>query len=329
MTLKKTLSQRLQIIFISFFIIIMKLRFRWSSSKKDVAKKLLAGRTPEMRRKIFANYVPTEHDVFVLCFSKSGTNWMMQIAQQIAYYGDAEFKHIHDLVAWPGASPTVVPLDNLIPQQKSPTGLRIIKSHEQSGYIPYSKEATYVIVVRDPKEVFVSGYHFGFGFLSPEEMLSVDEMFELLVEDNFFIMGDWASHTHNYWQWRDRPNVLILTYRELKTDPAGCIQRVADAMGVALTAVQLDKVVTKSDIAYMKKMGFAFSPALPSVPILRKENAPVILREGKLNSADQLLTTTQQDAIDNHWRAQLEKLGSDFPYDERFVTNRSRVVGAE
>jgi len=326
MTLKRTFSQRLQIIFISLFIIIMKLRFRWSSAKGDIAKKMAAGRTPEMRRKIFANYEPTKHDVFVLCFSKSGTNWMMQIAQQIAYYGDAEFKHIHDLVAWPGASPTVVPLNDPTPQQKSPTGLRIIKSHEQSDYIPYRKEATYLIVVRDPKEVFVSAYHFRFGFLSPEEMLSVEEMYDLLVKENFFIMGDWAAHVHGYWQWRDRPNVLILTYRDLKMDPRGCTQRVAEVMGVPLTTVQLEEVVAKSDIAYMKKMGFAFSPPMPKIPTFGKENAPVILRKGQINSADELLTAAQKDAIDDHWRARLAELGSDFPYDELFVTNRSRIV---
>ena len=323
MTVKKSFSQQLKIFFFSLFINIIKLRFRWSSSKKEVMKKLVAGRTPERRRKIFADYVPTEHDVFVLAAAKSGTNWMMQITQQIAYYGDAEFKHIHDLVAWPGASPTVVSLEDPTPQQKSPTGFRIIKSHEQSDYVPYNKKATYVIVVRDPKEVFVSAYHFGLGFLSPEEMLSVDEIFELLVEDDFFIVGDWAYHTHGYWRWRDRPNVLILTYRELKNDPRGCIQRVADLMEVALTDVQLDKVVTKSDIAYMKKMGSAFSPPLPRLPTLRKEEARVIIREGKLNSADTLLTTTQKDAIDDHWRARLEELGSDFPYDELFLTQSS------
>jgi hypothetical protein len=32
-------------------------------------------------------------------FGKSGTHWMMRIAQQIAHRGEAEFDHIHDLVA--------------------------------------------------------------------------------------------------------------------------------------------------------------------------------------------------------------------------------------
>src|SRR5215471_4515279 len=46
----------------------------------------------------FPNYEPGEHDVLVCAYFKSGTNWTMQIATQIAYRGAAEFEHIHDLV---------------------------------------------------------------------------------------------------------------------------------------------------------------------------------------------------------------------------------------
>ena len=47
------------------------------------------------------DYVPTANDVLICSYFKSGTNWTMQIAVQIAHRGRAEFEHIHDLVAWP------------------------------------------------------------------------------------------------------------------------------------------------------------------------------------------------------------------------------------
>ena len=58
----------------------------------------------------FAGYEPGAHDVFVATFARSGTNWMMQIAQQIACYGSAEFEHIHDLVNVLGSQPILVPV---------------------------------------------------------------------------------------------------------------------------------------------------------------------------------------------------------------------------
>ncbi|HIF91534.1 MAG: hypothetical protein ABGX04_16845 [Myxococcales bacterium] len=50
--------------------------------------------SPDRGVRVLSNYEPTEHDVFVATFGKSGTNWMMQISQQISHYGEAEFEHI-------------------------------------------------------------------------------------------------------------------------------------------------------------------------------------------------------------------------------------------
>ena len=51
--------------------------------------------------KVFQGYTPAHGDVFVCTFAKSGTNWMMQIAHQIAFRGAGEYAHIHDVISWP------------------------------------------------------------------------------------------------------------------------------------------------------------------------------------------------------------------------------------
>ena len=45
----------------------------------------------DAKAKVFRGYEPTEHDVFVATFPKSGTNWLMQMTTQIAWRGEAEF----------------------------------------------------------------------------------------------------------------------------------------------------------------------------------------------------------------------------------------------
>lgn len=55
--------------------------------------------------------------------SSSGTNWMMQIALQIAHLGQADYDYGYDLVAWPEFLPGVsISLTETPPP--SPTGLR-------------------------------------------------------------------------------------------------------------------------------------------------------------------------------------------------------------
>jgi hypothetical protein len=110
----------------------------------------------------FGDYQATIHDVFACVYFKSGTNWLMQILEQVIYHGAAEFEHIHDLVPWPDSPDPdyAVPLSDETAWKNSPTGLRVIKTHREFAKVPYSPEARYICVVRDPKDVCVSAYHF-------------------------------------------------------------------------------------------------------------------------------------------------------------------------
>ncbi|MCI5167721.1 MAG: hypothetical protein D3903_16930 [Candidatus Electrothrix sp. GM3_4] len=44
--------------------------------------------------------------------------------------------------------------------ERSPSGLRIIKTHFERTYVPFNDQVKYIVVIRDPKEIIVSGYYF-------------------------------------------------------------------------------------------------------------------------------------------------------------------------
>lgn len=46
-----------------------------------------------------------------------------------------------------------------------------------------------------------------------------------------FIFGSWAEHTASWWPYRDRDNVLLLIYGEMKQNPQAIIKQIADWMG--------------------------------------------------------------------------------------------------
>ena len=326
MTIKRTISERLILFLAGWLIVVTKVFGRLGAARRILSNIAQHANDHEHQEAVFADYTPTKHDVFVPIYAKSGTNWMLQITQQIVYYGEAEFAHIHDLVSWPDFPlPTSVPLTDPTPQQQAPTGLRVIKSHLTSQHVPYSKDAIYILLIRDPKEAFVSGYRFGLGYLQAEEMPPVEWMLERYLSSGY-AYGDWAEHTHSYWEWRNRPNVLVMTFNEFKRNPRAGIVRVAEVMGVALTEGQVDKVVAKSDIGYMKQLGFAFTAPLPPIPLWGERATTDLIRKGKSGNSAELLTQAQQDAIDDHMRAKLLRLGSDFPYDKLFMTNHNRAV---
>ncbi len=270
----------------------------------------------KLKQRAFAGYEPSEHDVIVATFAKSGTNWMMQIAQQIAHLGDAEFDHIHDLIPWPDTPvPVPISLADTSVRLQSPTGLRVIKTHLETEFVPYSEKATYLTVLRDPKDVLVSSYYFLGGMMGVLNHLSIDDWFEIFIRPES-LAASWARHTASFWGWRDRPNVLVLNFRVIRDEPRASIERVAAMMGVTLPDDKLEQVIERSSFDYMKEHESQFSP--PKLPYMKESDRPLMLRRGTTGESDELLSQVQQAAVDRLCQAELERLGSDFPYADAF-----------
>jgi hypothetical protein len=269
-----------------------------------------------------ARYVPAEHDTFVCSYFKSGTNWTMQIAVQIAHRGRAEYEHIHEIVPWPEVPDRwryAVPLGDDRPRAACPTGRRVIKTHVRLGAVPYSPLARYVCVVRDPKDVFVSSYHFVRDIALGPAMPSVAGWLDAFLSSDT-ALGSWAEHLDSYWQVRERPNVLFLTYEQMRADLPGAVDQIAALMGVELSEAERAAVIEQSTFAHMKKIGRKFdSQGSPWV-----SGAGAMMRRGEPGKSGELIDEADQRRIDDYWRAELARLGSDFPYDEAFRPRSGR-----
>jgi Sulfotransferase domain len=267
----------------------------------------------------FPTYAPTAADVFVCSYYKSGTNWALQICQQIAWRGQAQFTHIHDVVPWPDVPQRFrygTSLDDPA-SASSPTGLRVIKTHLPSGKVPYSATARYLCVVRDPKDVFVSSYHFTRQTIAGPLMPSVELWLDcFLSADAMF--GPWAEHAAGYWEWRVRRNVLFLTYEDMKRDLEKTVQQIAEFMGVNLSPQELAAVIHKSSFRYMKSIEHCFEANVASQPLWVRSGGAMI-RRGEAGKSDDLLSESQRARVDSYCRADLQRLGSEFAYDRAFT----------
>ena len=264
-------------------------------------------------------FEPGERDVLVCSYYKSGTNWTMQIAVQIAHRGRAEFEHIHDLVPWPDMSRRAgfsVPLD-VEPQPRAPTGLRIIKTHLAIDDLPYSRAARYICVVRDPKDVFVSSYHFTRALVLGPLMPSVGRWLDTFLSKDA-PMGSWARHLSSGWRLRDAGNVLFLTYDSMRADLGAAVDKIAAFLEVQLTPEERAAVMERSSFAYMKRIERKFEA--PGAPWSKSTGS--MMRRGESGASGELITRDQQLRIDDYWRAELERIGCDFPYDAAFNARR-------
>jgi hypothetical protein len=86
-------------------------------------------------------------------------------------------------------------------------------------------------------------------------------------------------------------------------------------MGVTLTPDERAAVIEQSTFDSMKKIGHKFDPA--GSPWSNPRGA--MMRRGERGSASELLSAADQRRIDDYWRAELARLGCDFPYDAQFT----------
>lgn len=302
----------------------------WSASKLGFSWSVLrlmqrGMQSAENKLGTFKGFQPTERDLFVCTYSKSGTNWALQIAYQIAQRGAGTFDHIHDVVPWPEAPmPDIVPLHDDATWRNTPTEKRVIKTHLESQYVPYNPEAKYIVIVRDPKDIFVSSYHFTKGMVAQGRMVPVKEWLDAYLSDEF-LYGSWAEHVAGFWPWRERENVLFLTYAKMKSNPVALVQRVADFMGVELSQEEFQNVVALSSFSAMKSMDEKFAPRKP-YPFNHLLSS-AMMRQGETGSSKELLSPEEEGQIDDYMQAELARWNSDFPYVKMFVEQEQISAG--
>jgi hypothetical protein len=281
------------------------------------------------QRNPFRGYVPGPQDVLVMTYAKSGTNWMMQVAHQLIHHGKGEYEHLHDVVPWPDtlALPFVkkyaIPLEEATHWKMAPEPLRVIKTHFNWDMLSYSETAKYIGVIRDPKDVFVSNYHFIQGGVYGPAMPRVDTWLELFLSPDFPLGGSWAVNTAGYWAERHRPNVLIASFKQMKSDLRGTVQQVARFLGINVGEGIIDDVCRLSSFEYMKSIDRKFAMG----KMIAWREPGVMIRKGSQGGSSEMLTPAQQRRIDEHFMAELARLGSDFPYAEFCEIAGARTSG--
>jgi hypothetical protein len=223
------------------------------------------------------------------------------------------------VAGYPSRAGFAVPLHDDGPQRASPTGLRVIKTHLRLDPVPYSPEARYICVVRDPKDVFVSSYHFTRAMVMGSLMPSVEGWLDAFLSPDT-ALGSWAQHVACFWRIRKEPNVLFMTYEGMRTDLPGAVDKIAALLGVALTAEERAAVIERSSFAHMKSIGSKFDA--PGAPWA--SSAGAMMRKGESGASGEMLSAEQQQRIDDYWQAELTALGCDFPYAEAFGRTAQR-----
>ena len=174
-----------------------------------------------------ARYEATSSDIFVCAFAKCGTTWVQNIVWTIVHQGEPINKYLRQcipMLEYDGCE-AVEAIDN----SKCP---RIIKTHLPYPETPHNKDAKYVYVTRNPKDVLVSYlYHtkgLEFSYNCPD--VTIEILYELYIKDKIAFNGYFAN-VNSWCEQRHQPNILFLLYEDLKRDLRGNVLKIARFLG--------------------------------------------------------------------------------------------------
>jgi len=284
----------------------------------------------------YQDFVCRETDVWVASFPKSGTTWSTELAWCVLHGKD----HTDVTKPLPTRAPffewdslfepgflSALPADDFNREGaqwrilEAAGDPRMIKTHFPRCVLPKGVEpaaSKVLYVCRDPRDVCVSLFNHSVkldGYTG-----SFDQFVDLFLDD-VYPWGPFWLNVLSYWEHLDSPNLLFITYEELKADLKGSIQKVARFLGAQRPNQPVGELGEKEVEGLLEHLSFNSMRNNPAVNEAVFETAAVtkegfqsvkFMREGKVGGHKQRLTE-QQAARFRQWTARWLQ-DSDFPH---------------
>ncbi|KAJ7304140.1 hypothetical protein JRQ81_011668 [Phrynocephalus forsythii] len=218
-----------------------------------------------------------DDDIVTVSYPKSGTNWMLEILGLIWHDGDPSwvqsiFSHER--------SPWIESVDGLEAALKYPPP-RFLTTHLPFQLFPKDflhSKCKVIYIMRNPKDVLVSHYHFAKFCEGLEEPGTWEEFLEKFLNGKV-MFGSWFDHLKGWMKLKDRPNMFFISYEELQQDLRGNVERIGHFIGKELDGHQLDEVVKHASFQIMKDNKMSNFSLLPDMD----HNKGKLLRKGEAN----------------------------------------------
>ena len=208
-----------------------------------------------------------------------------------------DFDDISRVVPWIETA-AMLGVDLNAPQRAEPRGY---KSHLPYDQLPAG--ALYVVALRDPRDALVSMYRFMEGWWSEPGMIPIAEF-----------AADWAGreahywrHLASWWEQRDNPDVLLLSYEHMVDAPELHIRKLADFAGIPLDDELLALTLERSSFDYMLRHKDRFDDAMIRLHmeehgILPKGGDSAKVRKGGSGGHRTELSAETAAMLDGKWR---------------------------
>ena len=215
-------------------------------------------------------------DIVISTPAKCGTTWTQMICALLVFKSPEFPAPLTRLSPW--VDMLLEPIDDIRVLLEGQQHRRFIKSHTPLDGLPFDDRVTYITVARDPRDVAISWDHhrenmdMNLFMEQRRAAIGVDEFTELLPDgipvpagsetDRFWAwvdsdagMGglpDLVHHLDTFWQAREKPNIVLLHFGDLKADLEGQMRALADRLEIEVPEDSWRSLVEAATFASMK-----------------------------------------------------------------------------
>jgi hypothetical protein len=243
------------------------------------------------------HYAVFPDDTFLVSYPKSGNTWVRFLLANLIYPSETVgFANINRLLPAPG-----VLSKRFLRKLPRP---RILKSHETFD-VRFRKV---LYLVRDPRDVAVSEYHFDLKKHYIEPDVSLEQFVKRFIAGETSSYGSWWEHAASWIASRHgNPNFLLIRYEDLLADAVGETGKIAEFLGIKADRERLQSAVERSSADRMRKLEKQQADQWTGTKNTRKE-IPFV-RAAKSGGWKETLPRQSADEIEAAWAPLLNFLG--------------------
>jgi Sulfotransferase domain len=237
-------------------------------------------------------------DVFLTSYPRSGNTWTRFLVGNLVYQNQpVTFLTVERLVPDMYKSS-----DRVLRNLARP---RILKSHE--CFDPRYRKVIYI--VRDPRDVAVSNYHWELKLRSVRDGFPIEDFVPRWMEPEFWPrIGSWGDHVTSWLSTRQgKKGFLLLRYEDLKKDPQRALAQVAEFLGIEPSLERLNRAVELSSADNMRKLEKQESAQWVATTLTRQDKP--FVRNATSGGWKAVLPEQTVAYIEKHWGHLMRNLG--------------------